>query len=214
MLYRLKILYIYYIIKPNSRNMLSSFFLNSQRNDTNHMNFYAFEQGFTIDEVSKIKEICDSFPRKEAKTIGNLENYRLSNISWIPLNTDTFFIYNKITELSKVANFKTNWNFDLWGFQDELQYTVYLGNGGHYDWHVDLGIKISNRKLSCVVQLSEPNDYAGGELQLNIGDKSLTAPKTIGSVIFFPSFILHRVTPVTSGVRKSLVFWISGSNFR
>jgi len=106
------------------------------------------------------------------------------------------------------------WNFDIWGYQDLLQYTKYYGNGGHYDWHADLGPGISNRKLSCVLQLSTPEEYEGGELQMNPGGDIMSVPKGLGTICFFPSFLLHRVTPLTSGTRKSLVTWLCGANLR
>ena len=106
------------------------------------------------------------------------------------------------------------WNFDIWGYQDLLQYTKYYGDGGHYDWHADLGPGISNRKLSCVLQLSTPEEYEGGELQMNPGGDIMSVPKGLGVLCFFPSFLLHRVTPLTSGTRKSLVTWLCGANLR
>jgi len=106
------------------------------------------------------------------------------------------------------------WNFDIWGYHDTLQFTNYYGDGGHYDWHADLGPGISNRKLSVVLQLSDPNDYVGGELQMNTGGGITSVPKQYGLLCFFPSFVLHRVTPLTSGTRTSLVTWLCGANLR
>jgi len=106
------------------------------------------------------------------------------------------------------------WNFDIWGFPDNLQYTIYHGNGGHYDWHLDLGPNISNRKLSMVMQLAGPDEYTGGDLEINVGGSILTVPKEKGLICFFPSFLLHRVTPTTSGTRISLVTWLGGNNFK
>ncbi|MGB0178111.1 MAG: 2OG-Fe(II) oxygenase, partial [Owenweeksia sp.] len=83
------------------------------------------------------------------------------------------------------------------------------------DWHMDFGAgEISHRKLSMTVQLSDPADYEGGDLEFMINQKVVTAPRTRGTVIVFPSFILHRVTPVTKGVRHSVVGWVSGTPFR
>jgi PKHD-type hydroxylase len=118
-----------------------------------------------------------------------------------------------MADLCKIAN-KNMWNFDIWGYQDGFQYTVYYGDGGHYDWHADLGPGISNRKISCVLQLSDPGEYEGGDLQMNPGGNILTVPKGLGTLCFFPSFLLHRVTPLNGGVRKSLVNWFCGANFR
>jgi PKHD-type hydroxylase len=65
-----------------------------------------------------------------------------------------------------------------------------------------------------VVQLSDETDYDGGILQLNVGHQLLEVPKLKGSLSIFPSYLLHRVTPVVTGVRKSLVSWVSGPNLR
>jgi PKHD-type hydroxylase len=73
---------------------------------------------------------------------------------------------------------------------------------------------ISNRKLSITVQLSDPSEYEGGELQFMINQHIITAPKEKGTAIIFPSFALHRVTPVTKGARKSIVGWIGGPPYK
>jgi PKHD-type hydroxylase len=196
----------------------SNYFLDSQRNNVNHLNYYFFTDAFTSEELIKIIEIGESLPKEKATTVGEdgktrEGEYRLSEISWLSDNPETEWIYKRIAEHAKIAN-ETMWNFDIWGFQDLLQYTKYHGNGGHYDWHVDLGPGISNRKLSCVLQLSEPEEYDGGELQVNPGGNIFSVPKKMGNLVFFPSFLMHKVTPLKSGVRKSLVTWLCGANFR
>ena len=196
----------------------SNYFLESQRNNVNHLNYYYFTDVFTPEELVKIIEIGDKLPKQKATTVGsNAEDidssYRLSEISWILDNPETEWIYRKISDLAKIAN-ETMWNFDIWGYHDSLQYTKYYGNGGHYDWHADLGPGISNRKLSCVLQLSTPEEYEGGELQMNPGGNILSFTKGLGTICFFPSFLLHRLTPLTSGTRKSLLTWLCGANLR
>ena len=119
----------------------------------------------------------------------------------------------KIADYAIIAN-KEMWNFDIWGYHDSLQYTRYYGNGGHYDWHADLGPGLSNRKLSVVLQLSDPSEYEGGDLEINPGGNIMTVPKEMGLICFFPSFLLHRVTPLTSGNRITLVTWLCGANLR
>jgi PKHD-type hydroxylase len=74
--------------------------------------------------------------------------------------------------------------------------------------------ELSNRKLSITVQLSDPDEYEGGELQFMVNQNIFTAPKDKGTAIIFPSFALHRVTPITKGSRKSIVGWISGAPYR
>lgn len=78
---------------------------------------------------------------------------------------------------------------------------------------MDLGAgENSGRKLSLSIQLSPPYDYSGGQLEFQNIDSP--ADRGIGSLIAFPSFIQHRVTPVDSGVRSSLVVWVHGKPFR
>jgi PKHD-type hydroxylase len=73
---------------------------------------------------------------------------------------------------------------------------------------------MANRKVSIVLQLSKPEDYDGGLLQLNGGNGIIDAPKEYNTLVIFPSFMLHRVTPVITGTRKSLVTWLAGPNLR
>jgi PKHD-type hydroxylase len=142
-----------------------------------------------------------------------VSDYRVSDIAWLSNNPKTSWVYDRIADLAIKANSEM-WNFDIWDFQDDLQYTSYYGNGGHYDWHADLGVGISNRKLSVVLQLSNADEYEGGELQMNTGGSILNVPKEKGLICFFPSFVLHRVTPLSSGLRRSLVTWLCGANLR
>jgi PKHD-type hydroxylase len=111
-----------------------------------------------------------------------------------------------------------HFRFDLWGFGEHLQYTEYYGDDeGHYTWHIDSGITSTNhgpRKLSVVLQLSDPCEYEGGNLQVKLGADPQTISKDLGLVAVFPSFVLHRVTPVTSGLRRTLVAWLTGPALR
>ena len=197
---------------------LTNHFLPEHRTNINHMNYYYFTNAFTQEEILKIIEIGENLPITPGTTVGHdnevgVSEYRVSDISWIDETEETAWIYEKIANYAKIAN-KEMWNFDIWDYQDLLQFTKYYGDGGHYDWHVDLGPGISNRKLSCVLQLSSPEEYEGGVLQMNPGGNIIEVPQGLGTICFFPSFLLHRVTPLTSGIRKSLVTWLCGANFR
>ena len=198
--------------------MYQNLFLTNQRNNVNHFNYYYYTQAFTDSEISKIDKIADKLPKQKGETGGGtdgaISDYRVSDVCWIGPNQGNEWLFRKLANYAIEAN-KQMWNFDIWGYQESLQYTIYHGEGnGHYDWHADLGPNISNRKLSCVLQLSESSDYEGGDLQMNIGASILTIPREKGLLCFFPSFVLHRVTPLVSGTRKSLVTWLCGANFR
>ncbi len=100
-----------------------------------------------------------------------------------------------------------------------MQFTQYALNQ-HYDWHVDVheGMEsMEHRKLSAVLMLTGPDEYEGGELELNIGGNPETAmalKPPAGTVVFFYSHIPHRVRPVTKGERASLVVWALGPKVR
>ena len=71
------------------------------------------------------------------------------------------------------------------------------------------------RKLSLILQLSDPDDYEGGEVQfMNSSGKSFFAPKTRGTILVFDSRTMHRVKKVTSGNRKSIVAWVEGPRWK
>jgi len=86
--------------------------------------------------------------------------------------------------------------------------------GGHYDWHVDTGNEVCHRKLSFTIQLSDSKDYKGGDIEF-IGSKvDKEAFRQRGVCIIYPSFLPHRITKVTKGVRHAIVGWIHGPTFR
>lgn len=178
---------------------------------------YEVLDAFTEEEVQEIIEIGERAHLFEG-LVGGSDNVKRKHIrdsivGFLEYDDETSWIFDRIANYVLQAN-NEMWDFDLTGFGDGLQYTKYFGGGGHYDWHSDVGYSVPHRKLSMVVQLSDELEYEGGILQLNVGHDWLEVSKKRGSLVIFPSFVLHRVTPVTSGVRQSLVSWISGPNFK
>jgi PKHD-type hydroxylase len=105
--------------------------------------------------------------------------------------------------------------FDFTGFGEQLKLTNYdHSENGMYGWHTDHGSIHVSRKLSMSVQLTDPADYQGGNLQIKTSEEAQNIPKKRGLIAIFPSYILHQVTPVTRGSRQSLVAWISGPAFK
>ncbi len=147
---------------------------------------------------------------------------RDSRVSWIAPDDAHLWIFDKLTQVARRAN--RVYGFDLLGFTEDLQFTRYDRPGAFYGWHQDgLEGEMSGRKLSLVTLLSDPDDYVGGELELfgvneeyGEEDRQLWRERARrqGSVIAFPGFEYHRVTPLESGVRHSLVCWIGGAPFR
>ncbi len=188
--------------------------------DVNYSTYYYFKGAFDATEINRIHQLADTFPFETATTASsdeeNLEKTRKSRIKWLPKNEDSLWLYNKIGTMAVEAN-EALYKFDLTNMRENLQYTVYPADAGHYDWHTDHagGGIMTQRKLSCTIELSEHGkDYEGGKLQANVGSGIIDMPQGAGTVVFFPSFMLHRVSPVTEGERKSLVLWIGGNHFK
>ena len=162
--------------------------------------------------------------------IKDMKRKRNSDLVWL---NDTW-IYKELHPYIHEANKKAGWNFQ-WDFSESMQFTKYKLNQ-YYDWHCDgwdkpysRQNKFENgkiRKLSMTCQLTDGSEYEGGELEFDFRNyephmreevKHLRQAKEIlpkGSIIVFPSFVWHRVKPVTKGVRYSLVMWNLGYPFK
>ena len=137
---------------------------------------------------------------------------RDSKVSWLVPAKEFEWVYDRLTAVVMDVNIN-NYRFDLFGFQEALQFTEYNEPGGHYGKHVDNMYKGPIRKLSVIVQLSDPSKYEGGDIEMHLADEPTIMDKKRGDVIIFPSSVLHAVTPVTKGTRHSLVGWITGKPF-
>ena len=184
------------------------------------------------------EDLTDNFQQQmgDSRLMGDALNRdkRNSKNAWVPTTHWTGgFVWHYIERANR-ENFLYNIrNID----GESMQFTQY-GIGEFYGWHNDAGlsgqykpVSVGNhhegrahdylneklelvRKLSFVVQLSDPDDYEGGNLQLLTEDgKSYFAPRKRGTVIVFDSRTQHRVLKVTKGVRKSLVGWVVGSRW-
>jgi PKHD-type hydroxylase len=197
------------------------------------MPFYAPRAGlFTAREARKILSYAKSKRKSFSETtVGEDEHVDASyrRTSKLIVSRDgskrTEWIYERIEEFVTRLNAHF-WNFELGGghgaaacrLHESMQILQYKStNAGFYDLHMDMGIYgyTHLRKLSVTVQLSPPENYAGGDLELSVGKKKSQMPRSVGSAVLFPSYILHTVRPVTRGTRYALVLWFSGcSSFR
>ena len=180
------------------------------------LGFYVYNDCFTEEELGWIGNLQKLYNVQKASTgFGEDEDsIRKSDVKWLHHDDKTYWLYNRLANVAMIAN-KETWQFDIPSILDSIQYTQYYDDGGHYDWHMDNGpYPMNTRKISITVQLSDPNDYEGGVLELNVGNTIVQMPKEKGCAVLFPSYMLHRVTPVTKGIRKSLVLWVGGTTFR
>jgi PKHD-type hydroxylase len=141
---------------------------------------------------------------------------RSGRVQWIPHGKVPTQIFSHLFTLAAVANEERGWNFELAGIANALQGVRYAADGGqHYDWHVDWGTGNSSlRKITVVAHLSSEDEFDGGHLQVATSSRPVDAYQPAGAVTIFPTFMLHRVTPVTRGCRSAAVAWILGPAFR
>jgi len=200
---------------------------NLLKKNININNYYYYSKYFTNEEIEDIIELSKKYTTTDGMVFGvnndgNVYgeinfNYRKSKITWIPYNDESKDIYEKMIFLLQHAN-NNCWNFNITNLLDDIQITEYNDNSndeisGHYDWHTDFSSEMSTRKLSMSIQLSDENDYEGGDLEFMTHRSIIKAPREKGTVIFFPSYITHRVSNVTKGTRKSMVCWFHGPPF-
>jgi len=189
-------------------------FENSSWNfETDQVNLYAFwNNAFskleceTIINTAKTKGLIKGKTREES-------DVRDSKISWLYPSDNLDWVFRKVTDITINLN-ERFFKFDLFGLNEGFQFTNYESPSGKYGKHVDRAMSVSVRKLSISIQLTNPDEYEGGELYLYDDDKGTLMDKTQGTLILFPSYVLHEVMPVTKGTRNSLVTWVTGKQFK
>lgn len=177
-----------------------------------------WKDAFTPAELDRIVALGDGLaPMRAQLEYGRdaADHTRITRVAWIERKASTEWLFARLEEIVLRLNNEI-FHYELFGLSESLQYTVYEGSeGGHYNWHVDMGVhNLEPRKISLSLQLSDPGDYEGGRLVLEAGDGAYPAEAARGTIVAFPSYVLHRVTPTESGVRKSLVIWVAGPEFR
>ena len=199
--------------------------------------YYFWRQALDADLCNKIINHGNSLKEEVGRTGGNVKDltddqkkklisgHRNSNVAWI----DEQWLYDILNPYVAEANKKAGWNYE-YDFVEPIQFTKYKLNQ-YYNWHCDSDFQVMDRpndpnlhgrirKLSAIVLLSDRSDYVGGELKFDIrnnpeGCNIIDVNETTkGSIIVFPSFIWHKVYPVTWGNRYSLVAWYIGRPFK
>jgi len=195
--------------------------------------FYHLPRAIPAHECEDIIEYGKSLNPKEGRTASSdkmLSSEEKQEHSEKIRRSKTVFIGDTWLkkDLSSIVDYANkSWKFDL-SFEEDVQFTEYEPRG-HYTWHNDsiknpMNLKNMQRKLSMSVQLSKPEDYEGGNLIFNLRgldsgseDTVISPPpefKQQGSVVIFPSFLWHKVEPITSGKRYSLVMWTLGEHWK
>lgn len=183
------------------------------------------EHPFVVYPGAVPSEVCDALceevedmPHGDGQVGGELDApIRDASVAFLP---PTHWSAELLHHAAAKANEEGRWNYELLG-PEAVQHTRY-GPQQHYGWHVDaFGDQDAVRKLSITLQLSHADAYTGGELEfLRFGVATPEvwglpeAARARGSLIVFPSFLVHRVTAVQRGRRDALVAWIRGPRFR
>ncbi len=192
-----------------------------------------FQYGYWVWKKALSSQVCDYIINEVPKDKLNLgtisggkedTKIRDSDIFWL----NKKWLYKEVVPFIKIANKKAGWNYHFDTYE-EFQFTTY-GPGKFYNWHMDTDVKPYEtgnlkgkmRKLSVTLSLSDGKDYEGGEFEIDFRNTTPDKPNKLiieelrnkGSLVVFPSYMWHKVHPVTSGKRLSLVLWSSGEPFK
>ncbi len=173
---------------------------------------------FSEADCNRVVAFADAAEASDARLVGQQRDHglRRADLVWIDDLEGAGWVMDRIVKIVAEAN-RSTYDFAIDGFEESAQVARYgAERQGHFDWHADIGDGrlAARRKLTMVVQLSDPADYDGGSLEVMPSSQILEAPRARGTATVFPSYLLHRVTPVTRGARHSLTIWAHGPAFR
>lgn len=172
--------------------------------------------GLSDEEITRIREYGDTLVTNPLRLYGGqTEEQVKARGSDFLLGDETRWLYERMGALAQRIN-ASNYRYDVTGFHENFYYLQYdAALGEHFNWHLDIGNRTpAPRKLSLVLQLSDPNEYEGGDFDILVPMSHLRTEKKQGIVTAFPSYKIHRVTPVTKGVRRTLSMFLVGPNFK
>ena len=180
--------------------------------------FHLIPDALTQAECAALIALCAAQPMRDAGLVraSGDQQIRRAEISWLDDLPQAAWVMDRMIGLTAQAN-RESFHFDLTDFAESPQVARYTAaRAARFDWHSDIGSTpiAAKRKLTVVVQLSDPAEYQGGTLDLRPDSTVHPSPTAQGSAIIFPAFTLHRVTPVTDGTRWSLTLWSHGPAFR
>jgi len=174
----------------------------------------AFTEGQLNWLQQKAKEATESAKIGGGKSGEVNGNVRRSELNWLNKDPECAWVFERLAHVAASLNAE-HFGFELTGFGEPIQLTNYHeARQGTYVWHQDFGASGISRKLSMVLQLSDPSEYEGGELQILTSKEPKSMQKKRGLITVFPAWTLHQVTPVTKGTRQTLVTWVAGPPFK
>lgn len=180
--------------------------------------FHTLPDALGAEDCAGLVALARTAQMRDAGLVGGETRHgiRRADIAWLDDLPEAAPVMDRLAGLVARAN-REAFGFDLTDLAESAQVARYgAERSGHFDWHSDIGAGAlaARRKLTIVVQLSNPADYAGGVLELRPDSNIHAAAVKRGTATVFPSFVLHRVTPVSAGERWSLTLWAHGPAFR
>ena len=187
---------------------------------------YVYSKCLNDEEIKKIIESLNPDNWQDAQVYQNHESGKIDKSrrilklqSLIPNNQDGFPLPQITHQISNINN--NFWNFDIRyiNFMEDGPAVFKYPIGGKFTWHIDFTSASANRKLAYSIQLSDTNDYEGGDLEFFDGDDTGKKEKDPqlrekGNIIVFPTYSWHRITPITKGIRYAIVGWVHGPTYR
>jgi PKHD-type hydroxylase len=174
---------------------------------------------FTPAELDALECQCDALALEQARLTGDgVNSIRTTRVAWVHRTPHTEDLYHRMEYVVLRLNAE-HFHSDLSGLST-IQYAVYQEvEGGYFDWHSDYGRDKNDpgqepRKLTLSLQLSDGSSYDGCDLEARATHPLDIAPRERGTLAGFRANVLHRVTPITRGIRKSLVIWAIGPEYR
>jgi PKHD-type hydroxylase len=168
------------------------------------------------EDCDSIERLGRSFPLGETTVVSQerLNDHRVCQTHMIGDEPRSAPLYNLLESVASDASAR-HYGLELGGVSRMPHYVEYHAGKGHFHWHNDYSHESEEapRKLTIVIQLSDPDDYSGGLFE-TFGPNGIVANRERGTIFCLPSFVPHRVTAVTRGVRKALVAWVSGPRLR
>jgi len=166
------------------------------------------------EEITSIEKIIDALHSSEA-TVNYGEkddNVASFKLAWIPFNDNTAWLYGRLYDIVHMYN-DESFEMEPLDMVERIMYCEY-GEGDFHSWHLDIADvpPFLGRKLTVTVQLSSSDDYRGGNLTYMLDGYSV--PRSQGTFIIHPSYLLHSTEPVVSGTKKTLTYWLGGTKFR
>jgi PKHD-type hydroxylase len=181
-----------------------------------HLDWMRCAERLSDADCDEIIAACHEFPITPPSTVGEerYPGHREADTRKVGVNSRTQWVFGMLCDVASEAT-RTTYGLDLTTMNRAPQYVEYRPGWGHFDCHNDYshGVAEAPRKLTIIIQLSHGNEYEGGRLQIYSAEVE-ELPDERGTVIAFPSFVYHRVTPVTRGMRRALVAWVAGPRMR